>query len=338
MRITFVFLLTLYGFAQAQSIGFYSAVEGKAGLELRNALNGMLKAGAMVVPYSAPAGTTDTGAAMRVIDEAPNDTTAVRLVYSGLNAPKADLNNTTGWDRAHLWPNSYGIDSVGPAYSDLHNLRPCDSTVNGSRSNLLYDDSDPGDGFAAPAHPEAPGTSRDFNSWEMPDSQKGDIARAMFYMDVRYEGTNGEPNLQLTDDLATVTATNSNMGRFSSFLVWHILDPVSPEERLRNDRVFAFQGNRNPFVDRPEWVLAVYGNPFELKMRLLQHESGGIISHYLILTPVTFSRRLFYEYGADLGDWKNDSITTMGPSDSQGGLLDTVYASKPKRFFRLVVK
>jgi endonuclease I len=337
MRITFVFLLTLSGFAQAQSLGYYSAVEGKAGLELRNALNGMLKAGAMEVPYSAPAGTTDTAAAMRVIDEALNDTTAVRLVYSGLNAPKADLNNMTGWDRAHLWPNSYGIDSVGPAYSDLHNLRPCDSTVNGSRSNLLYDDSNPEFvGYAVPGHPEAPGTSRDGNSWEMPDSEKGDIARAMFYMDVRYEGTNGEPNLQLTDDLATVTASNSNMGRFSSLLVWHILDPVSPEERVRNDRVFAFQGNRNPFVDRPEWVLAVYGNPFELKMTQ-QPESSGIIGRSLFLTPVTYSRRLFFQYGVEPGEWKNDLFITMGSGESPNFLMYP-WEPQPRSFFRLVVK
>ncbi len=78
---------------------------------------------------------------------------------------------------------------------DMHAMRAVDSSVNSSRGNLFYDDSDPlATGYASPAHPETPGTFRDFNSWEPRDCEKGDLARALLYMDLRYEGTNGELN------------------------------------------------------------------------------------------------------------------------------------------------
>ncbi|MES2467608.1 MAG: endonuclease [Verrucomicrobiota bacterium] len=287
----------MVGPALGQSAGYYASAEGRTGHDLRTALHTIIRTGTVVIPYSAPASTTDTGDALRVLDEAPGNSSAVLLIYSGLTAPKPDLNNTTGWDREHLWPNSYGIDSVGPAYSDLHNLRPCDSTVNSSRGNNPYDDSNPqGSGYTVPGHPEAPGTSRNAGTWEMPHSEKGDIARALLYMDVRYEGTNGEPDLQLTNDMATVTSTGTRMGRLASLINWHLLDPVSPEERLRNDRVDAlFQRNRNPFVDRPEWVTAVFGDPFQYSV---ERQPAGIV-----FTWTSTSRRMPAEFSSDLITW-----------------------------------
>ena len=104
-------------------------------------------------------------------------------------------------------------------------------------------------------------------TWEVWAGRKGDIARAMFYADVRYEGGNhgvsgwSEPDLILTDIQSlistSVTGQNENtayMGLLSVLLQWHLADPVDQIERDRNDRVFFYQGNRNPFVDHPEWV------------------------------------------------------------------------------------
>ncbi|PKM09117.1 MAG: endonuclease I, partial [Gammaproteobacteria bacterium HGW-Gammaproteobacteria-5] len=100
---------------------------------------------------------------------------------------------------------------------------------------------------------------------------KGNVARGILYMDVRYEGgINGvsgvaEPDLRLTDDLSLVVNTGGNasvayMGRLSTLLNWHQQDPVNTAEVLRNDMIQTFQGNRNPFVDHPEWVACVYQN------------------------------------------------------------------------------
>ena len=89
----------------------------------------------------------------------------------------------------------------------------------------------------------------------------------MFYMDVRYEGgqhgatAHPEPDLMLTEDEALIEASRTGaneatgyMGMQSVLLEWHRQDPVTDLERRRNDVVFGFQGNRNPFVDHPEWV------------------------------------------------------------------------------------
>ena len=101
--------------------------------------------------------------------------------------------------------------------------------------------------------------------------RRGDIARAMMYADVRYEGGNHgvtgavEPNLILTDVEGLIAAsqtgqniTTAYMGMLTVLLQWHVQDPVDAYERRRNDVVHAFQGNRNPFVDHPEWVECLF--------------------------------------------------------------------------------
>ncbi len=97
------------------------------------------------------------------------------------------------------------------------------------------------------------------------------MARALLYMDVRYAGgTHGvtgyaEPDLILTDSLAQIEASNTGanlsvayMGLLSVVLQWHLDDPVDAKELARNDAVYAYQGNRNPFIDHPEWVACLF--------------------------------------------------------------------------------
>jgi hypothetical protein len=99
--------------------------------------------------------------------------------------------------------------------------------------------------------------------------RRGDVARALFYLDVRYDGSDHqdgseEPDLILTDDRALIVSDNTNpqdpayMGVLSTLLEWHDQDPPDDVERARNEVVFAAQGNRNPFIDHPEWVRCVF--------------------------------------------------------------------------------
>lgn len=89
---------------------------------------------------------------------------------------------------------------------------------------------------------------------------KGDIARAIFYMDIRYEGDNNEPDLELIEEEASSGC--DCMGWLSTLLEWHQLDRVDDRERRRNDLIFnEFQGNRNPFIDHPEWVYQIWNAP-----------------------------------------------------------------------------
>ena len=105
--------------------------------------------------------------------------------------------------------------------------------------------------------------------WETWPGRRGDVARALLYLDVRYEGGihsgtgAAEPDLVLTDDDSLVATTGGNaslayMGRLSTLLAWHAADPVDAREEARNDEVAVHQGNRNPFIDHPEWATCVF--------------------------------------------------------------------------------
>ena len=107
--------------------------------------------------------------------------------------------------------------------------------------------------------------------WQTWVGRRGDVARAMFYMDVRYEGGqrpdgNFEPDLRLTDTIGDIktlyvwdTGGAASMGLKSVLVDWHQQDPVDDLERRRNTVVYLFQGNRNSFIDHPEWVSVLFG-------------------------------------------------------------------------------
>lgn len=235
--------------------GYYDSAQGKAGQELRDALHAIIR-NHQVIPYSSSS-RSDTSDALKVLDRDPGNFTNIIAIYSGASSPAADFGLTTGWNREHLWCNSYGLDDVEPSYSDLHNLRACDANVNSSRGNKYYDTTTTNSqGYAFPAHVEAPLCSADSDSWEPPLSNRGDIARALFYMATRYTGDEAsEPALVLTDDASLINSASACMGRLGTLLAWHQADPVDAAELLRNDLVFSlYQTNRNPFIDHPEWV------------------------------------------------------------------------------------
>ena len=145
--------------------------------------------------------------------------------------------------------------------------------MNSERSNKHYDDSNPADGgFRDPGHAEALDATADADSWEPPDEVKGDLARSMFYMDVRYNGDRtNEPDLVLTDRLSDISTSAAFMGRLSTLLLWHFEDPVDAREQARNDGIHTlYQFNRNPFVDRPEWVAAVFLNVLRIEVEANQ--------------------------------------------------------------------
>jgi serine protease len=98
-------------------------------------------------------------------------------------------------------------------------------------------------------HGECRACRLDADSWEVPATVKGDVARMLFYMDVRYEGTGGDqtPDLKLVNT-KTTDSRRPELGRLCTLLRWHVQDPVSDGERRRNDQVYTWQGNRNPFI------------------------------------------------------------------------------------------
>jgi endonuclease I len=260
MRVVVVLLFLAFNCAYGgPPPDYYVTAEGKTGSELRQALHLIIR-NHRAIPYSSSG--TDTRAALKVLDEQSLNTNNVVLIYSGFSDPKSGFGLTTGWNREHLWPNSDGLDDTLPSFTDLQNLRACDTTVNSARGNKVFDVSNPLDpNYRNLAHLEAPLCSTDTDSWEPRDEEKGDIARALFYMAVRYTGdAPHEPALKLTDHIELISSTNTCMGRLSTLLKWNAADPVDAREQLRNDLIYSlYQTNRNPFIDHPEWVNLAFG-------------------------------------------------------------------------------
>jgi endonuclease I len=199
--------------------GYYDTAEAKTGADLRQALHDIVR-NHRVIPYASS--SFDTSDALRYLDRDPVNTNDIIGIYSEQSEPGSSFGLTSGWNREHLWCDSYGLDGRQPAYSDLHNLRAEDMTVNSARGNKYFDESNPtSPGYKAPATPESPEASTDSDSWEPPPGKKGDIARAMLYMAIRYTAdVAGEPALILTDRTNLISSTASYMGRLSTLLLW----------------------------------------------------------------------------------------------------------------------
>ncbi|MEE2758039.1 MAG: endonuclease [Myxococcota bacterium] len=241
-------LTVLLGIAQAnRADNYYASAIGLDGHQLRVAVHEII-VNQEVFPYSSE--RFDVHDAINFLDETSTAPDRVQLIYSDATAAKDDW---PGYNREHVWPVSLGAAHSTPAYTDLHHIFACDANVNSARSNKPFDECT-GD---CNSHRESPDSFFSARAWEPPDHQKGDVARALFYMDVRYEGDFAdEPDLRLVE--WGVEAGCNCMGRLSRLRQWHELDPVDDRERLRNERVFELQGNRNPFVDHPEWVAAIF--------------------------------------------------------------------------------
>ena len=231
----------------AAPVGYYPAIENHDATSLRTALTEVVS-DVDVLPYSSTA--FDTHDAINILDESQSLAGYVQLMYSDA---RASMESWPAYNREHVWPQSMGAGPGSDAHSDLHHIFACDANVNSARGNQQFGECDTEEcGF----HVEAPEALYDGDTFEPPAHMKGDIARALLYMDVRYEGANGEPNLVLQEERGEVGC--DCMGELSTLLEWHFADPVDGKEMLRNDEIFAIQGNRNPFVDHPEWVSVLY--------------------------------------------------------------------------------
>jgi endonuclease I len=280
----FVFLFPLYFFSQSNfgppsnptyavvqtniPQGYYDQANNLSSDELKEALHQIIS-NHVIFPYTS--NSTDTWDILQQSDQDPNENNNMILVYTGRSQEKgyrdgsgnySQYENGNGtqsnsWNREHIWPKSHGFpDEDDNAYTDVHNLKPCDRSVNSSRGTKDFD-------FGGNQHSEASDCLTDSDSWEPPDYVKGDIARILFYMVVRYDpGVDHENN---TFDLELVDYTTPNntepiLGKLSSLLDWHLSDPVDDFEINRNEIIFGFQQNRNPFIDHPNLVNYLWGD------------------------------------------------------------------------------
>lgn len=197
--------------------------------------------------------------ALRYTDEDPNNKDNVILIYTGRSQSKEEIQSGNNyqdyWNREHVWPKYHGSFDTGDTEgTDLHHIRPSDVSVNGERGSLDFDygGSVVNDGGVPTLN------LKDGDSFEPRDEVKGDVARMIFYMAVRYEGENGELDLELND--LTYTQGTPFMGNLQILLEWSLNDPVDEFELHRNDVIEGYQGNRNPFIDHPEFAFYIWAN------------------------------------------------------------------------------
>ncbi|MFJ9536341.1 endonuclease I family protein [Streptomyces sp. NPDC101225] len=224
---------------------YYKNAIGKTGASLKSSLHTIISSQTKI-SYSA------VWNALKVTDQDPNNSNNVILLYSGVSRAKSLNGGDTGdWNREHVWAKSHGDfgTATGPG-TDLHHLRPADVTVNGIRGNKDFDN-------GGSTVSNGGGSRTDSDSFEPRDAVKGDVARMILYMAVRYEGDDGWPDLEPDDKVNN--GSNPYIGKLSVLKEWNDEDPPDSFEENRNDVIYdTYQHNRNPFIDHPEWVDAIW--------------------------------------------------------------------------------
>lgn len=185
-----------------------------------------------------------------------NDPSKIVCFYTGVSYPKGTSGSDRLWNREHTWAKSHGFSSESyDAYSDCHHLRATEMKINSTRGNLDFDEVE--------NYNSSYSSDKYGNRWiggkcfEPRDEVKGDVARIMLYMVTKYN--DNILNLSLVDSIPT---SGPKFGKFSTLLKWHYEDPVSEAEIYRNNIVYGYQNNRNPYIDHPEYVDIAFPNEY----------------------------------------------------------------------------
>lgn len=238
--------------------GYYNSAEGLSGPALRQALSNIIS------PHSVLANAV-IWQAFELTDTKPDGT--VWDMYSDVAGGTPPYQYQFGVDqcgtytgegdcfnREHTFPQSW-YNSAVPMSTDLFHLYPADAWVNQQRGNLAFGT------VGAVNWTSQNGSKRGTCNWpgcsgtvfEPISEYKGDLARGFLYMLTRYL-----PQLGSWDSPMMANGEFLPWAE-SMLLAWHQADPVSSKEIDRNNVIYSLQGNRNPYIDRPEWVAAIWG-------------------------------------------------------------------------------
>jgi endonuclease I len=243
-------------------VGYYDSLEGKSGAQLKQAIQDIIANPAVVREHT----YADVWEMLREADSNPQNSSDVWLMYvehtsSKLNQQTGTTGATGFWNREHIYCQSRGafnLDTSAPndgidiwtptdandieaGGADGHHIRSEDSPENSSRNNKNYGVDAGTDDYNGPLG--------NVGSW------RGDVARAIFYMAVRYNGLN------VVNGFPSETPTGY-IGDLATLLNWNVLDPSDDFEMNHNKVVYNWQKNRNPFVDYPLLADYVFGSQY----------------------------------------------------------------------------
>jgi Endonuclease I/Secretion system C-terminal sorting domain len=243
--------------ANTKPVSYYNSIEGLSGAALKQALQDIIANPAVVHGQN----YGDIYDILRTADQNPENSNQVWLIYTEEGRSKLDeqsgSNNIGKYNREHIYCQSRGgfadatsavanginnWDPAGPdiiatGHADAHHIRAVDANENSSRNDRNY-----GVDYNGPAGSTS-------NAW------KGDVARALFYMGVRYNSLhidNGNPS----------GTPDGHIGDLATLLTWNHLDPADDFEMNRNNYIYTWQINRNPFIDYPTLADYIYGSNY----------------------------------------------------------------------------
>ena len=204
--------------------------------------------------------------AFKVADADPDNNGNVIWFYTGTSVPFSGFGGSVGaTNREHVWPKDGGDafpEKSGPG-SDAHHLRPTETQLNSTRGSKNFDEvaqtsanivkENGSSGYGNSAY-GADALCYSSGSFFYPaKGYRGATARILFYMQTRW-GDHDQYNLEFVDG----AGSSKTIGKISTLLKWHLEEPPTEEEIRRNEAVFGLQGNRNPFIDHPEYAAQIY--------------------------------------------------------------------------------
>ncbi|SEF46650.1 Por secretion system C-terminal sorting domain-containing protein [Halpernia humi] len=264
-----LFTITLLlSFANAQApAGYYDGTAGLTGAALKTKLSQIITNGSRDNGYNGLYNgypTTDSdhfyendGSVLDMYSENPTGPDPYNYTHGtkkcGNYSKEGDCYN-----REHVVPQSL-FGSNSPMVSDINFIRPTDGKVNGMRSNYPYALVSSPSFTSKNGTKVGPSSSKGYSgsACEPINEFKGDIARMIFYFVTRYESKLS--TFSSGDMLGNTTYPGLTVWERDVLLAWAAQDPVSPSEIERNNAAYVFQGNRNPFIDHPEWVQQIWG-------------------------------------------------------------------------------
>jgi endonuclease I len=231
--------------------GYYNSANGKTGDELKVALHDIIK-GHQVVSYNGLLNAfayTDCKPNGKIWDIYSNMEYSLNTGLCGICDQEGDC-----WNREHTWPEIWFNESTTPR-SDLFHVYPTDGFVNAQRSSYPYGEVNNPIYTSGNGSKLGPCVTPGYSGrvFEPIDEYKGDIARSYFYMSVRYYSEDS--------DWGTSAMTNKSEIKpwaMTMLLRWCDEDPVSDKEIARNNAVYGYQNNRNPFIDHPEYAHMIW--------------------------------------------------------------------------------
>lgn len=240
-----------------------------------------------------------------------NEDGRVSLIYTSYSATMSQWN---GWNREHVWPQSKGGNNTSGGGADLHHIRPSDAVVNSTRGNKSYGYANGGSAVYGknPATGVLGGYSGTY--YEPLDNVKGDVARIVLYVWVRWGTSWGADSV--TEVFQSVDV----------LLEWCALDPVDTWELGRNEVVQDIQGNRNVFIDYPEYAWLIFGEEVPSDMTTPSGEASGGGHHWnsgVVTTQATCTTAGLKTYtctDSGCGKTKTETIAALGHTWNSGSV------------------